>query len=109
MGEADTALVYGFGKSSAGDLRRVLALQLDPYLVAPLWPDSVSIAALQARVGIEAGLWSEKEMAEVAARSRADGATNPHAQLREPLDPAGLLDTPSLADPLPPHASPPTT
>mgnify|MGYP006201630265 CR=1 FL=1 len=44
-GEAETALVYGFGKSSAGELRRVLALQLDPYLQAPLWPDSVSIAA----------------------------------------------------------------
>ena len=54
-GEADVALAYGFGKSSAGDLRRVLALQLDPYLHAPLWPDSVSIAALQARLGIEAG------------------------------------------------------
>src|SRR5918997_1801089 len=47
MGEADTALVYGFGKSSAGKLRRVMTLQLDPYTVAPLWPDSVSIAALQ--------------------------------------------------------------
>ena len=30
-GEVDTALVYGFGKSSAGNLRRTLALQLDPY------------------------------------------------------------------------------
>ena len=27
-GEVDTALVYGFGKSSAGNLRRTLALQL---------------------------------------------------------------------------------
>src|SRR6185436_10893716 len=79
-GEADTALVYGFGKSSAGHLRRVLALQLDPYVVAPLWPDSVSIAALQARLGIEAGLWSEKEMAEVAVRSRAASRNNPQAQ-----------------------------
>ena len=59
----------------------MLALQLDPYLVAPLWPDSVSIAALQARLGIEAGLWSEKEMAEVAARSRAAALSNPQAQL----------------------------
>jgi len=109
MGEAETALVYGFGKSSAGDLRRVLALQLDPYLVAPLWPDSVSIAALQARVGIEAGLWSEKEMAEVAARSRADGVANPSAQLREPLDPAALLDAPYLADPLRAHDCAPIT
>src|SRR5882672_5966559 len=99
-GEAEIALAYGFGKSSGAELRRVLALQLDPYLVAPLWPDSVSIAALQARVGIEAGLWSEKEMAEVAARSRADGVANPSAQLREPLDPAALLDAPYLADPL---------
>ena len=29
-GEVDTALVYAFGKSSAGVLRRTLSLQLDP-------------------------------------------------------------------------------
>lgn len=51
-GQVETALVYGFGKSSAGILRRTLALQTDPYTVAPLWPDSVSLAALQARVGL---------------------------------------------------------
>src|SRR5271154_7340985 len=50
-GEAEIALAYGFGKSSGAQLRRVLALQLDPYLLAPLWPDSVSVAALQARLG----------------------------------------------------------
>ena len=82
-GEAEIALAYGFGKSSAGSLRRVLALQLDPYLVAPLWPDSVSIAALQARLGIEAGLWTESDMALVAARSRANAQDNP-AALRQP-------------------------
>ena len=37
-GEVETALVYGFGKSSAGILRRVLAMQTDPYTVAPLGP-----------------------------------------------------------------------
>src|SRR5262252_3505049 len=76
-GEAEIALAYGFGKSSAGVLRRVLALQLDPYLLAPLWPDSVSIAALQARAGLDAGLWTEKEMAEIAVRSRAAARDNP--------------------------------
>ncbi len=75
-GEADIALAYGFGKSSAGDLRRVLALQLDPYVMAPLWPDSVSIAALQARLGLDKGLWTERGMAEVAARSRAAAISN---------------------------------
>jgi hypothetical protein len=99
-GEVETALVYGFGKASAGELHRVLTMQLDPYLMAPLWPDAVSLAALQARAGIEAGAWSEKEMAEVAANRRTRGAANPNAQLREPLDPGTLLDAPYLADPL---------
>ena len=70
-GEVDTALVYGFGKSSAGTLRRVLALQTDPYSVAPLWPDSVSIAGLQARFGLDAGKWTAEQMAQVALDSFA--------------------------------------
>ena len=102
-GEATTALVYGFGKSSAGKLSRVLALQLDPYLLAPLWIDSVSVAALQARLGIEAGLWTEKEMAEVAARSRAAALTNPAAQLAGDVSVEDLLDHPYVADPLRAH------
>jgi acetyl-CoA acetyltransferase len=102
-GDADIALAYGFGKSSAGDLRRVLALQLDPYLLAPLWPDSVAIAALQARLGIEAGRWSEKEMAEVAARSRAAAISNPQAQLSGEVSAEELLDQPYVAEPLRAH------
>ncbi|HEU5476099.1 MAG TPA: thiolase domain-containing protein [Actinophytocola sp.] len=108
-GEVDTALVYGFGKSSAGELRRVLALQLDPYLVAPLWPDSLAIAGMQARLGIEAGLWTEHDMAAVAARSRADATGNPAAQLRGRVDVAELLDQPYLADPLRAHDCAPIT
>jgi len=65
-GAVDTALVYGFGKSSAGVLRRVLALQTDPYTVAPLMPDAVSTAGLQARFGLDSGKWSEEQMAQVA-------------------------------------------
>ena len=70
-GEVDTALVYGFGKSSAGTLRRVLALQTDPYTVAPLWPDSVSMAGLQARFGLDSGKWTAEQMAQVALDSFA--------------------------------------
>ena len=103
IGDADIALAYGFGKSSAGDLRRVLALQLDPYLLAPLWPDSVSIAALQARLGIEAGLWSEAEMADVAARNRAAAVANPRAQLSGEISAEKLLGRPYVADPLRAH------
>jgi acetyl-CoA acetyltransferase len=102
-GEAEIALAYGFGKSSAGDLRRVLALHLDPYLLAPLWPDPVSIAALQARLGIEAGLWSERDMAQVAARSRAAAVSNPQAQLSGEISAEALLAAPYIADPLRAH------
>ncbi len=109
MGEVDTALVYGFGKSSAGQLRRVLSLQLDPYVVAPLWPDSVSIAGIQARMGLDAGLWSEKDLAEVAARSRADAAGNPAAQISGTVEVSDLLDTPYVADPLRAHDIAPVT
>jgi acetyl-CoA acetyltransferase len=108
-GEADTALVYGFGKSSAGNLRRTLALQLDPYTVGPLWPDSVSIAGLQARLGIDAGLWSERDMAEVAVRSRRDAETNPNAQLQGSKDVDELLADPYFADPLRRHDCAPIT
>jgi acetyl-CoA acetyltransferase len=108
-GDAETALAYGFGKSSAGLLRRVLALQLDPYVVAPLWPDSISIAALQARLGIESGKWTEQQMAEVAVLSRSAATANPAAQLSGAVDAAELLSQPYLADPLRAHDCAPIT
>ena len=102
-GEAEIALAYGFGKSSGAELRRVLALQLDPYLLAPLWPDSVSVAALQARLGIEAGRWTEKDMAEVAARSRTAALANPQAQVSGDVAADDLLGRPYVAEPLRAH------
>ncbi|ANS62798.1 lipid-transfer protein [Streptomyces lincolnensis] len=74
-GDADTALVYSYGKSTPGPLRDVLTRQLDPYYVAPLWPDSVALAALQAQALIDAGDTDEPALAAVGARSRgADSA-----------------------------------
>ena len=105
-GDIDTALVYAFGKSSPGDIARVLSLQLDPYVVAPLWPDAVSIAALQARAYLDAG-HSEKDLARVVARSRRNAQDNPHAQLSGEVDEATLLDEPLYADPLRKHDCPP--
>lgn len=108
-GEVDTALVYGFGKSSAGQLRRVLSLQLDPYVSAPLWPDSVSIAGIQARLGLDSDRWSEKDMAEVVARNLAHAQDNPGAQRSGKVDIADLLDAPFTANPLRTHDIAPIT
>ncbi|AGS67770.1 thiolase domain-containing protein [Streptomyces collinus] len=84
-GDADTALVYSYGKCSPGSVRDVLTRQLDPYYVAPLWPDAVALAALQAQALIDAGDTDEAALAAVGARSRADAAANPHAQRTGPL------------------------
>ena len=78
-GDIDTAFVYSYGKSSPGSLRDVLATQMDPYYVAPLWPDAFAIEAMAARQMLEQGVVSEQQLAEIASRSRAHAASNPHA------------------------------
>ncbi len=108
-GEFDTALIYGYGKSSPGDLPRVLSRQLDPYYYAPLWPDSLAIAGLQARAMIDAGVTSETAMAEIAFRSRQSALDNPHAQLRGSAPVAELLEGEYISDPLRRHDCAPIT
>ena len=108
-GEVDTALVYAFGKSSAGVLRRTLALQLEPYTMTPLWPDTVSLAGLQARAGIDAGLWDEQAMAEVVQRSLSDAEGNEHAVRKGGSSVEALLERPMYADPLRKHDCAPVT
>ncbi|MFJ7333208.1 thiolase domain-containing protein [Streptomyces sp. NPDC101110] len=101
-GDADTALVYAYGKSSPGSVRDVLTRQLDPYYVAPLWPDSVALAALQAQALIDAGDADETALAAVASRNREAASTNPHAQLRGPVPQGDYLVRPLRTGDCPP-------
>ncbi|WNM32261.1 thiolase domain-containing protein [Streptomyces sp. Li-HN-5-11] len=101
-GDADTALVYAYGKSSPGSVRDVLTRQLDPYYLAPLWPDSVALAALQAQALIDAGDTDERALAAVAARSRADASANSHAQLARPVPQGDYLVQPLRTGDCPP-------
>ncbi|MBO3744953.1 lipid-transfer protein [Streptosporangiaceae bacterium NEAU-GS5] len=74
-GDVDTALVYGFGKSSLGSLREIMTLQLDPYYLVPLGLDQTSYAGLQA-----GALDAPKETLDaIVRRSRHDGRANPYA------------------------------
>jgi acetyl-CoA acetyltransferase len=102
-GEADVALVFSNGKTTAGDIDRIMALQTDPYSVAPLWPDMVSMAALQARACLDAGVVTEEAMAEVAARSLRSAIGNPAAVAHGEHTVAELLARPLTHHPLRAH------
>jgi acetyl-CoA acetyltransferase len=109
LGEVDTALVYCYGKSAPGPIHEVLSRQLDPYHVAPLWPDAISLAALQARAMLDAGTASEADFAEVVARSRRSALDNPNAQLAWDRSAEELLAEDPMVDPLRRHDCPPIT
>jgi acetyl-CoA acetyltransferase len=99
-GEAESALIYSFGKTSPGDLAEVLALQLDPYCATQLWPDADSVAGIQARSYLARAGKSERDLAEIAARSRRDALDNPHAVAKGIFDVDKLLAEPYRTSPL---------
>jgi acetyl-CoA acetyltransferase len=107
LGDIDVALVIGSGKSSPGRPREVFPLQTDPYVMAPLGLDPVSMAGLQARALLDAGLATERDFAEVVSRSRRDALDNPNAQVAVDASVDELLDEPYWSDPLRKHDLPP--
>src|SRR6476661_3572492 len=99
-GEVDSALVYGFGKSSPGDLHEIMTLQYDPYYVVPLWPSMVDMAAMQARAYLEESGRDEGDFAEVAARAQRNGRSNPYAVRAGDVTAEQLLAQAITHDPL---------
>ena len=59
LGDIDIALVIGSGKSSPGKPREVFSLQADPYTMAPLGLDPVSLSGIQARSLLDSGKATE--------------------------------------------------
>jgi acetyl-CoA acetyltransferase len=108
-GDIETALVTGSGRSSTADPALIYPMEMDPYYLAPLGADAVTLAALQARALIEAGLISERQMAEVASRSRRVAQGNPNAQVRRDDDVDALLAHDYVRSPLRRHDLPPIT
>jgi len=107
--DVEVALVYGFGRASLGDLAVLLSQQLDPYTMAPLGPDAVSLAALQARALLDAGKATERDFAAVAARNRQAAMANPHAHSGDPRSEDALLESGYEVAPLRAHDVAPVT
>src|SRR5207248_2915620 len=59
-------------RPSRGELDRTLSIQLDPYSVAPLWPDARGLAGLQAQAMRDSGRFGD--VPDVPATTVADGA-----------------------------------
>jgi acetyl-CoA acetyltransferase len=82
-------------------------MQTDPYTVAPLWPDSVSTAGLQARFGLDSGKWTAESMAQVALDAMTAGGRTDSEKPAKSVD--ELLARPYFADPLRRHDIAPIT
>jgi acetyl-CoA acetyltransferase len=109
LGDIDIAVAMGSGRSSTADPALIYPMEMDPFYLAPLGADPVSLAALQARVLIDAGDVSERQMAEVVARSRHDALANPRAQVSGDFAVDDLLGADYVSAPLRRHDLPPVT
>jgi len=109
MDDIDVALAMGSGRSSTADPATIYPMEMDPYYLAPLGTDAVSFAALQARSLLDAGLVTERQMAEVAARTRKDGKNRSYNQVTGDFDVDELLAGDYVRAPLRRHDLPPIT
>ncbi|CAN5476318.1 thiolase domain-containing protein [soil metagenome] len=109
MGDIDVAVAMGSGRSSTADPTLIYPMEMDPFYLAPLGADGVSLAALQARALIDGGQVTERQMAEIAVRTRRDALNNPDAQVSGEFDVEELLAADYVSNPLRRHDLPPIT
>jgi acetyl-CoA acetyltransferase len=109
LGDIDIALAMGSGRSSTAAPSTIYAMEMDPFYLAPLGVDAVSFAALQARSLLDAGLVTERQMAAVASRTRADGKGRSYNQVTGDFDTDTLLQEDYVRAPLRRHDLPPIT
>jgi acetyl-CoA acetyltransferase len=109
LGDIDVAMAMGSGRSSTADPALLYPMEMDPFYLAPLGADHASLAALQARALLDRGLITERQMAEIATRTRRDAIGNPHAQVSGEFDVEDLLASDYVTAPLRRHDLPPIT
>src|SRR3954471_18839183 len=103
-GDVDVALVFSSGRASLGiSLRETLTFQLDPYYLAPLGADYVSLAALQGQAVLARDARSEKDLAEIVVRRHKDAVGNPNAAVSGSTTADELLAADYLVAPLRAH------
>jgi acetyl-CoA acetyltransferase len=100
-GDIDTALVFSSGRAALSvSLRETLALQNDPYYMVPLGADYMSLSALQAQAILAKTGKTERDLAEIVARSRKAAKTNANAGVSGDFSVDDLLAKDYVVDPL---------
>jgi acetyl-CoA acetyltransferase len=89
-GEARSALVVAFSKSSEGSLHHVTNTQLDPFFLAPLGLDRTASAALQADAWMSSGNRTLSDLDGVVNRARANAARNELVRTDRPAEDAPI-------------------
>ncbi len=100
MGDAESALIYGFGKSSPGNLDSIVSLQTDPYYLAPLWADRVSLAALQARVLLDKSIITKDSMFDAIQQAMTNAQNNQNSLVQSSPSLDQYLDSEFISSPL---------
>jgi acetyl-CoA acetyltransferase len=109
IGDIDVAVAMGSGRSSTSDPELLYSMEMDPYYLAPLGADAITFAALQARALLDAGKITERQMAEIAVRTRRAGKDSPYSQVTGDFDADELLKADYVRNPLRRHDLPPIT
>jgi acetyl-CoA acetyltransferase len=103
-GDVDVALVFSSGRATAGaSLRETLTFQLDPYYLAPIGADYVSLAALQAQAVLHRSGHTDKDLARIVAQRRHDAIGNPYAAVSGDVTVDELLRNDYVVEPLRTH------
>jgi acetyl-CoA acetyltransferase len=73
---------------------------MDPYYISPLWPDRVSLAALQARVLLDQNVITSEQMLSSVIEARANSKNNKNALITDLIDESVYLNNAMVSSPL---------
>lgn len=99
-GAFDTALVYGYSKSSDSSPQFYSGMIADPFYLRPLGIEALTAAALQAQCYFQRYNVTERQAALVAVKNRRNALRNPFAQIKGEYSVEDVLNSPSLATPI---------
>ena len=100
----------GSGRSSTADPALIYPMEMDPYYLAPLGADPLTLRRAAGPGADRRGHGRPSaQMAEVAVRTRRDAIGNPHAQVSGDVDVDELLADDYVRAPLRRHDLPPIT